>query len=134
MRDPADVQFIYEDLKSVPELSNDNGAFILKIIKKASNPESVKETERLFGEAVERKGRPEPMNVTFHKSKFDERLLRLSVLRAAYLAGIAVAGYRWIPTWDPIRRQILDSTIRDASLLKLVWYEREHSRDHRALE
>jgi hypothetical protein len=70
----------------------------------------------IFGETVERKGRHEPMKVKFHKSKFDERLLRLSVLRAAYLAGIAVADYRWIPTWGPIRRQILDSTIRDASL------------------
>ena len=73
------------------------------------------------------------MNVNFHKSKFDERLLRLSVLRAAYLAGIAVAGYRWIPVWDPIRRQILDSTIRDESLSGLVRYEQEHSRDRRAL-
>ena len=63
----------------------------IKIVKKASNPESVKETERLFGEAVEIKGQPEPMNVNFHKSKFDERLLKLSVLRAGYLVGIAVA-------------------------------------------
>jgi hypothetical protein len=33
----------------------------------------------------------------------------------------------------PIRRQILDSTTRDASLSKLVRYEQEHSRDRRAL-
>jgi len=132
MRDLVDVQFSYEDVKSVVELSNDSGTFILKIIKKASHPQSVKETERLFGEAL-REGRPGPVNVTFHKSKFDERLLRLSVLRAAYLAGIAVAGYRWIPVWDPIRRQILDPTIRDASLSGLVRFEPEHSRDRRAL-
>jgi len=133
MREPVDIQFTFEDLRSVAELSNENGAFILRIIKEASNPESVKETERLFGRAVETNGRPEPMNVNFHKSKFDERLLRLSVLKAAYLAGIAVAGYRRIPIWDPIRRQILDSTIRDASLSRLVRYEQEHSRDRRAL-
>lgn len=107
MREPVDVQFTYEDLRSVAELSNENGAFILRIIKEASNPESVKETERLFGQAIETKGRPEPMNVNFQISKLDERLLRLGVLRAAYLAGIAVAEYRWIPVWDPIRRQIL---------------------------
>jgi hypothetical protein len=133
MRKPVAVQFTYEDLRSVAELSNENGTFILRIIKEASNPDSVKETERLFGRAVEVKTRPEPMNVNFHKSKFNERLLRLSVLRAAYLAGFAVAGYRWIPTWDPIRHQILDSTIRDTSLSGLVRYEREHSRDRRAL-
>jgi hypothetical protein len=117
----------------VAELSNENGAYLLRIVKEASNPASVKETERLFGRAVETKGRPEPMNVNFHKSKFDERLLRLSVLRGAYLAGIAVAGYRLIPVWDPIRRQILDSTIRDTNLSGLVRYEQEHSRDRRAL-
>jgi hypothetical protein len=133
MRGPVDVQFTYEGLRSVAELSNENGAFILRIIKEASNPQSVKETERLFGRAVKTKGRPEPMNVNFHKSKFDERLLRLSVLRAAYLAGIAVAGYRWIRIWDPIRRQILDSTIRDEGLSGLVRYEQEYSRDRRAL-
>jgi len=133
MREAVDIQFTYEDQKSVVELSNENGAFILRIIKEASNPESVKEIERLFRGAVETKGRPEPMHFNFHKSKFDERLLRLSVLRAAYLAGIAVAGYRWIHVWDPIRRQILDSTIRDESLSGLVRYEQEHSRDRRAL-
>jgi hypothetical protein len=133
MREPVDVRFTYQNLKSVAEMSNKDGAFILKIIEKASNPESVKETERLVGRAVEEQGQPEPINLNFHKSKFDERLLRLSVLRAAYLAGIAVAGYRWTPVWDPIRRQILDVTIRDASLSLLVRYEQEHSRDRRAL-
>jgi hypothetical protein len=63
MREPVDVQFTYEGLRSVAELSNKNGAFILKIIKQASNPESVKETERLFVRAIERNGRPERMNV-----------------------------------------------------------------------
>jgi hypothetical protein len=129
----VDVQFTYEGLRSVAELSNENGAFILRIIKEASNPESVKETERLFGGAVKTKGRPEPMNVNFHKSKFDERLLRLSVLRAAYLAGIAIAGYRWIRIWDPIRRQILDSTIRDEGVSGLVRYEQEYSRERRSV-
>jgi hypothetical protein len=60
-------------------------------------------------------------------------LLRLSVLRAAYLVGIAVGGYRWIPIWDAIRRQTLDSTIHDARLSGLVRYEKVHSRDRRAL-
>jgi hypothetical protein len=133
MSDPVDVRFTYEGLRSVAELSTENGAYILKIIKEASNPESVKETQRLFGEAVEEKRRPEPMNVSFHKSKYDERLLSLSVLRAAYLVGIAVGGYRWIPVWDPIRRQILDPTGRDASLSSLVRYEPDHPRDRRAL-
>jgi len=133
MREPVDVQFIYENLKSVAELSNENGAFVLKIVKKASNPESVKETERLFGEAVQNAGQPEPMKVNFHKSQFEDRLLRLSVLRAGYLVGVAVAGYRMIPVWDPIRRQILDPTARDASLSGLVRYEQQHSRDRRAL-
>jgi len=132
MRETVDVQFTYEGLRSVAELSNENGAFSLKIVNRASNPESVKATERLFAQAVERKGRPEPMNVHFHKSKFEERLLKLSVLRAAYLVGIAVAGYRWVCVWDPIRRQILDSTI-DLNLSGLVQYEREHSRDRRSL-
>lgn len=132
MRQPVDVQFTYEDQRSVAELSSESGSFMLRIVKEASNPESVKQTERLFRRAVETKGQPEPMNFNFHKSKFDERLLRLSVLRAAYLAAIAVAGYRWIPVWDPIRRQILDSTIRDESLSPLVRYEKEHSRDRRA--
>jgi len=36
MREPVDVQFTYEDLRSVAELSNENGAFILRIIKLAS--------------------------------------------------------------------------------------------------
>lgn len=133
MRGPVDVQFTYEDLTSVVQLSNESGMFILRIVKKASNPASVEETERLFGKAVQATGRPEPMNVTFHKSRFDERLLRLSVLRAAYLTGVAVAGYRWIAVWDPIRRQILDATSRDARLSRLVRYEHEHSRDRRAL-
>jgi hypothetical protein len=133
MREPVDVRFTYEGLRSVAELSTENGGYILKIIKKASNPESVKDTERLFGEAVKIKGWPDSMNVNFHRSKYDERLLKLSVLRAGYLVGIAVGGYRWIPTWDPIRRQILDPTSRDASLSKLVHYEREHPRDRRAL-
>ena len=133
MRGTVDVQFTYEGLRSVAELSNENGAFSLKIVKRASNPRSVKETERLFAQAIEKEGRPESMNVHFHKSKFEERLLRLSVLRAAYLVGIAVAGYGWIPIWNPIRRQLLDSTIQDASLSPLVRYEREQSRDRRSL-
>jgi len=36
MREPVDVQFTYEDMRSVAELSNENGAFILRIIKLAS--------------------------------------------------------------------------------------------------
>ena len=46
MRQPVDVQFTYEDLMSVAELSNETGAFMLKIIKEASNPQSV---TNLFG-------------------------------------------------------------------------------------
>ena len=52
MREAVDVQFTYEDLRSVVELSNENGAFILRIIKEASNPESVKFSLRLFPTAA----------------------------------------------------------------------------------
>jgi hypothetical protein len=133
MKKPVDVEFTYENVTSVAELSNKDGAYVLKIIKKASNPEAVRETERLFGQAVAAKAQPEPMNVTFHKSRFDEHLLKVSVLRAAYLVGIAVAGYSWIRVWEPIRQQILDPINRDESLSLLVRYEREYARDRRSL-
>ncbi|MDP2318618.1 MAG: hypothetical protein Q8O42_04670 [Acidobacteriota bacterium] len=133
MRKPVDVQFTYENLTSVAELSNESGAFVLRIIKRASNPSVITETKRVFGQAVEAEGRPAPVSLEFHKSRFDERLLRLSVLRAAYLVGVAVAGYSWIPIWDPVRQLIFDPTLRDEPLLQLVRYESEHSRDRRAL-
>jgi hypothetical protein len=131
--EPVTVNFVYEDLKTVAELSTEDGTFVLKLVKKASNPELLRETERLFGEAVAKAGQPEPMKVNFHKSQFDQRLLRLSVLRAGYLVGIAVGGYHWIHSWDPIRLQILAPETRDSSLSGLVRYEREHPRTRRTL-
>ena len=65
----------------------------------------IEELEKLVRRDIEASGRPQRMNVNLYKSKFSERLVRLSVLRAAFLTGVAVAGYRMIPLWDPIRRQ-----------------------------
>lgn len=131
--EPVTVNFTYEGLRVVAELSNDGSGFVLKIIKKASNSQTVGEIEQLVRDAIEADGRPQPMHVHLHKSKFDERLVRLSVLRAAYLTGVAVTGYGMIPVWDPIRRQILDPTQTDRSLSGLVRYERNHPRDRRVL-
>jgi hypothetical protein len=131
--DPVTVNFTYEGLRVVAELSNDGSRYLLAIIKKASNPNAVGEIERLVREAIEADGRPQPMQINLHKSKFNERLVNLSVLRAGYLTGVAVAGYGMIPLWDPIRRQILDPTQTDGSLSGLVRYEREHPRDRRVL-
>jgi hypothetical protein len=127
------VNLTYEGLRVVAELSNDGSCFVLAIIKKASNPQTVREMERLVRDAIEADGRPRPMHVNLHKSKFQERLVRLSVLRAGYLAGVAVAGYSMIPLWDRIRQQILDPTQTDGGLSGLVRYEREHPRDRRLL-
>ena len=88
--EPVTVNFVYEDLETVAELSTENGAFVLRLIKKASNPEFLKETERLFGEAIEKAGQPGPMKVNFHKSTFE-----------GYLVGMAIGGYRMIPIWTP---------------------------------
>jgi hypothetical protein len=73
------------------------------------------------------------MNFNFHKSVFEERRVRLSVLRAAYLLGVAITGYQLIPVWNAIRLQILNPETSDASLAALVKYEHEHPRDRRTL-
>ncbi len=90
--EPVTVNFTYEGFRVVAELSNDGSRFVLAIIKKASNPHAMGEIERLVRSGIETHGRPQPMHVNLHKGKFDERLLRLSVLRAGYLTGVAVAG------------------------------------------
>jgi hypothetical protein len=131
--EPVTVNFTYEGLRVVAELSNDGSCFVLAIVKRASNPQTVGEIDRLVRSAIEADGRPRPMHVNLHQSKFQERLVRLSVLRAGYLAGVAVAGYSMIPLWDRIRRQILDPTQTDESLSGLVRYEREQPRDRRLL-
>ena len=62
MHQPVADRFSYERLTSIAALSKESGAFTLKIIKQASDPASVSQTERLFRRAVESRGRPEPMN------------------------------------------------------------------------
>ena len=115
------------------ELSTADGGFLIRGINKASNQRMIEELEKLVRRDIEASGRPQRMNVNLYKSKFSERLVRLSVLRAAFLTGVAVAGYGMIPLWDPIRRQILDPTEADDSLSAIVRYERARPRDRREL-
>jgi hypothetical protein len=131
--EPVTVDFTYENVKIVAELSTTDGGFLIRGINKASNQRMIEELEKLLRRDIEASGRPQRMNVNLYKSKFSERLVRLSVLRAAFLTGVAVAGYRMIPLWDPIRRQILDPTEGDDSLSAIVRYERDRPRDRREL-
>jgi hypothetical protein len=127
------VNFKYEGLKVVAEVSNDGSGYLIKIIEKASNPAMLKQLQDLVSATIGAGGQPQDMKLGFYKSAYHERLVKLSVMRAAYLTGIAVAGYRMIPVWDPIRMQILDSTQIDPALSALIRYEKDHSQDRRLL-
>ena len=132
--EPVTVNFTYEGLRVVAELSNDGSCFVLAIIKKASNPHIVREIERLVRKAIEADGRPRPMHVNLHKSKFHERLVRLSVLRAGYLLELPYGLQH-----DPAvgigsgGRSRMSPTQTDGHLSGLVRYERDHPRDRRVL-
>jgi hypothetical protein len=131
--EPVTVDFTYESVKIVAELSATGQGFLIAGIGKASNQRMIEELQRLIRRDIEAHGHPQRMNVNLYKSRFTERLVRLSVLTAAYLTGVAVTGYKMIPLWDPLRRQILDPTEAGDSLSALVRYERDRHGDRREL-
>jgi hypothetical protein len=77
------------------------------------------------------KENPPTLRLEFHRSKFSERRLRASVLRAGYLMGFAVTGYRFLGLWNPIREHIRDPDER--RFPRLVIYGGEHSPNRRVL-
>jgi hypothetical protein len=131
--EPVTVNLTYEGLKVAAEVSNTGAGYVLKIVEKASKRDNILQFEQLVKAAVETGETPAAFNVQMHKSTYRERLLRVSVLRAGYLTGVAAAGYRVIRLWDPIRMQILNPQTEDSALSGLIRYEREQSSDRRAL-
>lgn len=59
--------------------------------------------------------------INFCKHRFSERHLRLSILRAGYLLGFALTGYRFLGVWTPIRQLFRDDA--DERFPRLVRYD-----------
>jgi hypothetical protein len=127
------TKFVYDGRIVAAEVSNDGLGYTIKLIKKASNPDNLRDVEAIVRERIESGTPPEKFNLTFSKNRFDPRLMNLSVLRAAYLTGVAVMGYRWIRQWDDIRRQILDPQAKMESLSALVRHEPKEPHSRRLL-
>ncbi len=131
--EPVTVNLTYEGLKVVAEVSNEGGGYVLKIVEKASRQDNIQQFQQLVNTAIDAGETPSPFNIQMHKSTYRENLLRVSVLRAAYLTGVAAAGYRVIRFWDPIRMQILNPQIEDSALSGLIRYEHKQPADRRIL-
>jgi hypothetical protein len=131
--EPVTVNLTYEGLKVVAEVSNEGGGYLLKVVEKASKPDNLQQFQQLVEAAIDAGETPSAFNVQMHKSTYRERLLRVSILRAGYLTGVAAAGYRVIRLWDPIRMQVLNPQTEDPALSGLIRYEREQPSDRRTL-
>jgi hypothetical protein len=131
--EPVTVNLTYEGLKVVAEVSNEGGGYVLKVVERASRPDNIQQFQQLVKTAIEAGERPSAFNVQMHKSTYRERLLRVSVMRAAYLTGVAAAGYRVIRFWNPIRMQILNFQNEDSALSGLIRYEHAQPADRRIL-
>jgi hypothetical protein len=55
------------------------------------------------------------------------------MLRAGYLMGVAVTGYRFLRSWRRIRELVFDPSSADDDLLQLVRYDQSHALDRRQL-
>ena len=92
-------------------------------VKRASNPAAIEAQKTYLSASA-----PIDARLTFPKVRFRERNVRISILRAGYLLGVAATGYRFAPSWRRIRELIHDpSRTSDDDLLQLVRYEGEHS-------
>jgi hypothetical protein len=131
--EPVTVNLTYEGLKVVAEVSNKGDGYVLRVVEKASKKANIEQFEDLIKAAIDAGETPSTLNIQMHKSRYREQLLKVSVLRAAYLTGVAMAGYRVITFWNPIRMQILSPETADPSLSGLMRYEREHAPDRRIL-
>jgi hypothetical protein len=130
---PVTVTLTYEGLKVVADVSNNGDGYVLRVVEKASKKDNIQQFQYLVKAAIDAGETPSDFNIQMHKSRYREQLLRVSVLRAAYLTGVAMAGYRVIRFWNPIRMQILNPQTEDPSLSGLIRYEPEPAGDRRML-
>lgn len=133
LSEPVTINLTYQGLQVVAEVSNEGGDYLLKVVEKASKQDNIQQLQQLAKATIDARATPSAFSIQMHKSRYRERLLRVSVLRAAYLAGVAVAGYRVIRFWDPIRMQILNPESEDSALSGLIRYEHEQPSGRRTL-
>jgi hypothetical protein len=101
----------------------------VRVVERASDKKAIAGQQDVF-RSYEAEN-PPMINGEFHKSKFSERRLRASVLRAGYLMAFALTGYRFLGLWNPIREHIRKPD--EPGLPRLVTYGREHPTARRVL-
>ena len=126
---PCTARFICGDAATTVEITSVDTAVQLRIIGHASDEKSISGQEATLRSY--REENPPTLRIQFQKSRFSERRVRASVLRAGYLMGFALAGYRFLGLWHPIREQIQKPDER--RLPRLVIYDVAHPMNRREL-
>jgi hypothetical protein len=101
----------------------------VRVVDQASDKRAVAGQQEAF--RTYQQENPPTLTLEFHKSKFSERRLRASVLRAGYLMGFALTGYRFLGLWNPIREQVRKPD--EPRVPRLVVYNGEHASSRRVL-
>lgn len=129
LTEPRMVRFHCGDIATTVAITSVGRNVDVRVVDQASDKKAVAGQQDVFRSYQQEN--PPTLRLEFHKSKFSERRLRASVLRAGYLMGFALTGYRFLGLWNPIREHIRDPDER--RLPRLVIYNGEHSSSRRVL-
>ena len=132
---PLTVQLEIGGARTTAEVTLQGKTLVATGIKAASNPAAI-EAQKHALEGTQTPGgttTPIGFNLTLSKSRFKERNAALSMLRAGYLVGVAVTGYRFVPSWKRIRELVFDPSRADDDLLQLVRFDKGHPLNRRQL-
>ena len=132
---PLTVQLEIGGARTTAELTADGRTFTVAGIEAACNTAAIEIQKRTLSESLTPTGTTTPIafKMTLSRSRFKERNARLSILRAGYLVGVAVTGYRFVPSWRRIRELVFDPSGADDDLLQLVRYDKGHVLHRRQL-
>jgi hypothetical protein len=128
--EPLGVNFTYAGVNVTMDVTSMDREFHLRVVPEACNEADVRKLEHLAGGMA---SPSETMKVSLYRSRFSEARACLSVLRAAYLTGFAVTGYRFFAVWDPIRVQLLNPKTIDYRLKSLINYDADMAKERRLL-
>ena len=129
------VQLDIGGARTTAELTAEGKIFKAAGMKAASNPAAIEAQKQTLSKLLTPTGMTTAIafNMTLSRSRFKERNARLSILRAGYLVGVAVTGYRFLPSWRRIRELVFDPSGADDDLLQLVRFDKSHPLDRRQL-
>ncbi len=129
LREPRTARFHCGDATTTVTITSVGRNVDVRVVDRASDKRAVADQQQVFRSYQQEN--PPTLRLEFHKSRFSERRLRASVLRAAYLMGFALTGYRFLGLWNPIREHIRSPDER--RLPRLVIHGGEHSTNRRVL-